>query len=424
MKKMITSVVCSILLMGGCLSTAFAGGKKEAGDKPVEVTFWSLFTGGDGEFFNAMVDEFNRTHTDIVLKADPAKYTDYYTKLTTALASKNAPDVVVIHRDSMLTYVNSGALYPLDELLAGNQDEVKDFVPAAIDPCRFNGKLYSLPLDVHPLIMYYNKDLLAKAGITKIPASYAELMAAAQSVQEKTGAVGLDMDNTTATYKAYTLTRSFISGMGQLGGNLLTADNKKAAFNNEKGLKVVQDLIDSVNKYKVTPKGYDYDTAMADFRLGKAAFYFNGVWTTGTMEGQSDLNFGATPFPALWGKPGAWADSHTLAIPVQKKMDPVKLEAAKTFILWMTAHADMWAKAGHIPTRLSVRTKDSFKALAYRADYVTAVDSVIAAPKTPAWPQIYDNLSDLLEAAVANNQSAQQALDAMEQKVNEILAQY
>jgi multiple sugar transport system substrate-binding protein len=418
MKKLI-STVCAAFLLACSIPAVYAESKG-----PVVVTFWSLFTGGDGDFFNAMIDEFNKTHSDIQLKNDPAKYTDYYTKLTTALASRNAPDVVVVHRDSMLPYVKSGALYPLDDVLKKINAPLNDFVPAPLEACRFNGKLYSLPLDVHPLIMYYNKDLLAKAGITKIPQSFDELMAAAKTVRDKTGAIGLGIDNTTATYKAYTLARSFISGMGQLGGSVLTADCKKAAFNNSNGKKVIQGLVDIVNKYGVTPKGYDYDSAMTDFRLGKTAFYFNGVWATGTFEQQKGLNFDAVPFPALWGKPGAWAGSHTFAIPVQKKMDQEKVEAAVKFILWMTEHGDMWAKAGHIPTRLSVRNKASFKTLPYRADYVTAAESVIPAPNTPAWQEIYDNLSDLLEAAVAKNQNADQAAADMEKKVNEILAGY
>ncbi|MBQ9494101.1 MAG: ABC transporter substrate-binding protein [Treponema sp.] len=416
--KRFVSVFCIATLLACSIPSAYAK------PKTVKLTFWSLFTGGDGEFFNAMIDEFNRTHADIQLKSDPAKYTDYYTKLTTSLASKNAPDIVVVHRDNMLPYVKSGLLHPLDDVLKTIQAPLGDYVAAPLNACRFDGKLYSLPLDVHPIIMYYNKDVLAKAGIAKIPQTFDELIAAAKTVQEKTGAIGLGIDNTTATYKAYTLTRAFISGMGQRGGSVLTADCKKAAFNNSNGIAVIQSLIDAANKHGVTPKGYDYDSAMTDFRLGKTAFYFNGVWATGVFEGQKGLNFAAVPFPPLWGKAGAWAGSHTLAIPVQKKMSQEKIEAAAQFIVWMTQHGEMWAKAGHIPTMVSVRSKSSFTSLPYRADYATAAESVIAAPNTPAWQEIYDNLSDLLEAAVAQNQTGVQAAAAMEKKVNEILAGY
>lgn len=422
-EKLKQSIIVLLLIFSTFM--VFAGGKTESmskSEKPIELTFWSLFTGGDGEFFDAMIKEFNKTHPDIILKSDTTKFTDYYTKLTTALSAKNAPDIVVLHRDNMLPYVQGRVLYPLDEVLQNIDAPMQDFVPSALNACKFDGKLYLIPLDVHPLIMYYNKDLLKKAGISTLPQTYSEFIKAAQIVQEKTNAVGIAMDNTTAVYKAYTLTRFFISGMGQMGGSILDANAKNPAFYNEKGKEVVQALVDMANKYRVMPQGYDYDSSVTDFKLGKAAFHFNGVWATGAFEQEKNLNFGAVPFPPLWGKAASWGASHTLAIPVQKKMNSQKIEAAVTFMLWMTEHGDMWAKAGHIPTRFSVREKDSFKSMLYRPDYVNAAETVIMAPNTLAWDEIYSSLSDMLEYAVANNQSSDITLKNMNEKVQEILS--
>jgi multiple sugar transport system substrate-binding protein len=421
----VARTISAILLSGFCLSAAFAGGKKDAAaGGPVEVTFWSLFTGGDGEFFDAMVAEFNRTHTGIVAKTDTVKFDNYYTKLTTALSAKNAPDVVVVHQSNLLRYVPKGVLYPLDDLLAGMKAPLGDFVEAPLEACRFDGKLYSLPLDVHAIIMYYNNDLFAKAGVTKVPQTAAEVVAAAQAVQKATGAMGLAVDNTTAKYKAYTFTRLFMSMLEQQGVSILSPDAKKANFNNAAGEQALRALIDSVNVYKITPSGLDYDGAMNAFKLGKAGMHFNGVWATGAFEQQSGLNFTAVPLPPMYGKSAAWAGSHTLAIPVQKKMDQKKLEAAMTFILWMTEHGEMWAKAGHIPTRKSVTAKSEFTSLPHRKDYAPAAAAAVAPPRTAAWDEIYTNMSDMLEAAVAKKKDVKSALAEMEAAVNKIIATY
>lgn len=407
----------------------FAGGGQEASSGteksgPVEISFWSLFTGGDGEFFDAMVKEFNRTHDSIIMTTDTVKFTDYYTKLTTALTSKNAPDVVVIHRDHLLNYVPKGVLMPLGDKLKAMNAPLNDFIPAALKGCQFDGETYALPLDVHPLIMYYNKDLYAKAGIENIPQRYAEVIKAAEMIQEKTGAIGITVDNTTATYKAYTLTRLFMSFLRQQGGSILTDDVKKANFNNEKGEKALKGLIDMVNLYGVTPKGLDYDSSVSDFKLGKAGMHINGVWAVGGFEKQQGLNFSAVPLPPMFGKPAAWSGSHTLAIPVQSNVDDRKLNAALTFMLWMTEHGEMWAKAGHIPIRLSVVEKPEFKSLSHRAEYADAAKYSFPAPRTPAWGEIYANVSDALELAVATNADVKTTLSSMEEKVNNILASY
>ena len=111
-------------------------------------------------------------------------------------------------------------------------------------------------------------------------------------------------------------------------------------------------------------------------------------------------------------------------MPVQKTVDENKVKAAVKFIEWMTAHGEMWAKAGHIPPRNSVHEKAEFKALPYRADYAGAAGYVKACPTIPAWEEIYGTCSDLLEAAVTKNQDTKTALDNMAKTVDDILAKY
>jgi ABC-type sugar transport system, periplasmic component len=421
MKKVLVSLLVLLL----ATSFVFAQGPKEvasAKEGPIELKFWSLFTGGDGEFFDAMIKAFNESQNEIVMVNDMVKFDNYYTKLTTALSAGNAPDVVVCHQGNLLNYVPNGAFLALDEYVSSSM--LEDFQSAPLSACRFDGKLYSIPFDVHPIVMYYNKDILAAAGIDKIPTTAEEFTAASQKVVEKTGKWGMAIDNTTGTYKAYTLTRLFMSMMAQQGGSLLTADNKAANFNNEYGVKALTWLTDLVNKDKVNPNELDYDAAMNMFKLGDAAFYFNGVWATGTLENVEGLNFGAAPLPAFMGQPACWSGSHTLAVPVQKNQDPKKIEAAIKFIDWMTAHGEMWAKAGHIPTRKSVADKPEMKALPYRADYAAAAAFALETPRTPAWEEIYGTMSDMLEKAVTSNADPATSLAEMETTVNNIIKTY
>lgn len=390
--------------------------------KPREVKFWTLFTGGDGAFFDAMIDAYNASQSEVVLKNDTVKYTDYYTKLTTALAAKTAPDVVICHASQLVNYVPNNVFVPLDSYIKKAGVNLSDFEGAPLAGCTFNGKIYALPLDVHPLIMYYNKTLLKQAGIDKVPTTYAEVLAAAKIVQQKAGVIGIACDDTTATYKAYTFTRIYMSYLKQQGVTILNAANTKANFNNEAGAKAYQLLCDMVNKDGVTPRGLDYDSSVANFKLGKAAFHFNGVWATGSFEEQPGLEFGAAQFPAAFGANASWTDSHTFAVPVQRKLNQQKVVDVVKFVDWMTAHGEMWAKAGHIPTRKSVVAKSEFQSLAHRKDYAAAVKYVFTPPATPRWGELYDLISDSLEAAVAKNADAASALADMEKKVNAVLS--
>lgn len=414
-----------LLLLIASTGLIFAQGAAETTTQkgPTVVTFWSLFTGGDGEFFDAMIDEFNATHTDIQMKTDTVKFDSYYTKLTAALAAGTAPDLVVVHEANIRNYVPD-QLLALDPYLEENNFPVDDFVSAPLEACKFDGQYYAIPLDVHPIIMYANTALLKQAGINDLPTNYEELIADAKAVQDKTGAMGIACDNTTAVYKAYTLTRLFFSMMYEQDGQMLSDDNMSAAFNNEYGVKALVALQDMVNKYEVTPQGLDYDSSVNAFKLGQAAFHFNGVWATGTFEKADNLDFVAVALPGLIGKPAAWGGSHTLAIPATEAKDPDHVKDILTCIDWITAHGEMWSLAGHIPTRTSVQESDAFKALPYRAGYASAAASTVAPPATDAWSEIYTTLSDKLEYAVAHNSNPQIALDDMEKTVNKIIMTY
>lgn len=414
-----------LLLLIASTGLIFAQGAAETTTQkdPTVVTFWSLFTGGDGEFFDAMIDEFNATHTDIQMKTDTVKFDSYYTKLTAALAAGTAPDLVVVHEANIRNYVPD-QLLALDPYLEENNFPVDDFVTAPLEACKFDGQYYAIPLDVHPIIMYANTALLKQAGINDLPTNYEELIADAKAVQDKTGAMGIACDNTTAVYKAYTLTRLFFSMMYEQDGQMLSDDNMSAAFNNEYGVKALVALQDMVNKYEVTPQGLDYDSSVNAFKLGQAAFHFNGVWATGTFEKADNLDFVAVALPGLIGKPAAWGGSHTLAIPATEAKDPDHVKDILTCIDWITAHGEMWSLAGHIPTRTSVQESDAFKALPYRAGYASAAASTVAPPATDAWSEIYTTLSDKLEYAVAHNSNPQMALDDMEKTVNKIIMTY
>lgn len=419
-KRLITTIAliitCTMLFAGAATEKS----TPESG--PIELKFWSLFTGGDGEFFNAMIDEFNASQDEIHMTNDMVRFDDYYTRLTTALAAGTAPDVIVLHQARLINYVPSGALLPLDDYVS--EEMLADFQTAPLEACMMDGQLYAIPFDVHPIVMYSNKALLDAAGITEIPQTAEEFIAAAEAVQKATGQWGSLIDNTTGTYKAYTLTRLFVSLVNQQGGSMLNEDMSAAAFNNEYGYNALVWLQYLVNEDKVNPNELDYDAAMNMFKLGEGAFYFNGVWATGTLEQTEGLEFIASPLPPFMGKSAAWTDSHTFAIPVQENQDPVKVEAAIKFIDWMTSNAQLWAKAGNIPTRNSVLDGEAFNALPYRADYAAAVSSVVANPPTAAWGEIYETLSDLLESAVTKNEDPQTALDKMESTVNEIISHY
>ena len=91
----------------------------------------------------------------------------FYTKVQTAAATGQGPDVMTYHESRMPLGVSTGVLSELKpEELAAAGIKASDFSPANWKAAQGpDGKQYAVPLDIHSIILYYNKDMLKKAGL-------------------------------------------------------------------------------------------------------------------------------------------------------------------------------------------------------------------------------------------------------------------
>ena len=80
-----------------------------------KLVFWSLFSGGDGEFMDKMISEYNESSPTKQVQSIMLVWADYYTKLQTAVAAGKGPDIGVSHASSLPELVEQGVVEPLDD---------------------------------------------------------------------------------------------------------------------------------------------------------------------------------------------------------------------------------------------------------------------------------------------------------------------
>src|SRR6056297_1309085 len=131
----------------------------------VTVEYWNLFGGGDAEFMDKIVKEFNATHDNIEVDSTRLEWAEYYTKLKTATASGNGPDVAICHVTRLPEMINEGLAVPVDSAAEKVGISWNEFNQNILQGTEKNGKHYAVPLDTHPLVLYYNKDMLSEAGL-------------------------------------------------------------------------------------------------------------------------------------------------------------------------------------------------------------------------------------------------------------------
>jgi multiple sugar transport system substrate-binding protein len=281
--------------------------------------------------FKQFNKDFMKRHPKIkvTLQAVPS-YGDYHSKLLTQLSSNTAPDVFYVGDDNIGKFVGARRLAPLNSRMdaAGSKAKSADFFPGLYGGAKQNDKVYGIPNDSNPEVLWYGKKALKAAGITEDPASLNEqgkwtmdAFLAMNDKLKKSGRAG------SIFYNWYGSTYSMINGFGGKtydGGKFTAATDPKA----REALKTLAEgyrdktflVADNL------PEGNGGDV---QFIKNKAGFFAGGRWMIDTVKkGQRD-NYDVVPFPSPDGKPmpGAVAASY-LALNKQSK----HAEAAWTFL--------------------------------------------------------------------------------------------
>ena len=344
-------------------------------DGKVEIEFWNLFGGGDAEFMDDMIEEFNESQDDIEVKQSRLDFNEYYTGLNTAIASGHGPDIAITHVSRLEEMVKDGLVIELDDLAENIDLDWSEFNANILEGTTINESNYGVPLDTHPQVLYYNKDLLDEAElldddgmpiIEEDPEGFMGFMSAIQS--ESSAEYPLSYWTNYTEDGHYRLWWGLYS---QLKGDPIASDGE-LTIDKDKAIKAAE-YMKTIYDEEFTPLNSEYDESVNLFRNQETALLLTGVWITGTLEAEEELDFGVMPMPKVFDQQSVWADSHSLVLP-HNDGDTVKEEAALTFAEWLTDNGEMWAKAGHIPSKDSIVENESFQNMPYRMDYVNAAD--------------------------------------------------
>lgn len=299
---------------GEAVKASDAPAKTEsAGGSPVEISFWNMFGGGEGEFVDQIIKDFNDSQKEVTVKQLRLESNEYYAKLSTALSSSKGPDIAIAHVDRISPFVKAQQIVPVDELASKAGFDLKEISDSNMQSVSYEGKPYAVPLDTHFHMFYYNKDILQKAGLLNedgtpklgdlTPAGFEQTLA---DIQAKVPDVQAMAVNTPYFQEP------FLNLYYEAGGDILNSDMTKASINNPQALDVLKFYLDVFNnKYADLNDKTPWDT----FHNGKAAFWFGGVWEAGLLLGDESLHIGAMPLPPIFGSQTHWASSHTLVIP-------------------------------------------------------------------------------------------------------------
>jgi multiple sugar transport system substrate-binding protein len=354
----------------------------------VEVRMWTLLSGGDGARMRALVDDFNASQRDVRVVSTTLKWGEpFYTKLITASVVGAGPDLATVHLSRLVNLAGGGVLRPITEAeLAHAGLKGEDYLPRQWTKSRYQGVNYAVPLDMHPLVLYYNKTLLARTGLLdadgklKPIEGVAALGEAFRIATERTGQHGLTMESSQSSYAIWRLWLAMLAQQ-----NLTIIKNGQFTYG-PAGVATLERIGEWFRR-GYAQVGLDYPASTSQFMGGNAAFMLNGVWEVpelvrASKAGTLGFEYGIVPLPQLYLNASTWADSHAFAIPANTEhpMPPEKVKAILRFVAYVSRHSLIWAEGGHIPAYRPVAESPQFLALQPNAQYAAAAQNVVYDP--------------------------------------------
>ena len=379
-----------------------------------------------------VLTKFKANHPAIDLKIEAILNDDIRTKLLSAAAAGNLPDVAYLDGQWLYEFVQNGLVIPLDSYVK-KWGQKSDYPESVWKSVEFAGKVYGIPGDGDVRTLLYRTDLLKKAGIKNPPKTWNELLEDAKLLTKDTnndGKIdqwGFAMNGGNSEH---TSMRS-LPWIWDLGGDFVDR-NGNPALDSPAIVKTLTYLNSLVNVYKVSPPDSYMNTKKEVANLiksGQAAMAIVGSW-----EWNGDASFLKTdsikdkiatapiPLPdrAIVKHPYTAAGYGVWVIFNQPKTNPVK-NAGWDWINDCTTTQHMIDIFQYGTGNLSLR-KSTFKNQVFQANpvfktFIEVMPYARPRPTTPYYELLSSKYRTAVQAVLSKTKTPEQALKQVQQEV-------
>jgi ABC-type glycerol-3-phosphate transport system substrate-binding protein len=422
-------IILLIIILVFSLFLTSCGKKKSATEGKTQIIFWHALGGPLGDALTTMVADFNKTHPDIEVKLiSNGNYQALNQKLMASIQANQQPDISQAFETWTASLIKGKVIIPMSEFIQ-NDPEFKDktladFYPVFIKSNTFGDTLWSFPFNKSVRVMFYNKDMFVQNGLdpTHAPKDWNEFRTDCKKLTKtvKIGGKNVLVHGSNFNISAW----QFENLLLQAGGEMVTPDGKKAAFNSKYGLEALQFISDLLNKDKSVYLSSGFD-GQNDFTASKVGMYEGSSVSLAHMKGTKiNFNMGFGPIPVNRTSRSVISGTNVV---IFKKDDKKREQAAWEFVKWFTdtEQTAKWsALTNYMPLRKSAMQTTTMKdLLASNPQYVgvyAQLDNALSEPQSAAW---FDTRKDLeenvLEKVIRQTTSPKKALDAAALKFDE-----
>lgn len=324
-----------IILVSSCLLVFGFGCKglsatQQAAIRPITLNYWTVFDNVSA--LNKVVSEYKAERPYVTINIRQVRYDEFDKLFVNALADDVAPDITSMHVRWLHKYQNRlspmpastkmGSLQVTNSITKDTQvvfdtfplptlDSIKrDYLGTVADDAIINKQVFGLPLTVDSLAIYYNKDLLDKAGFPEPPKDWTEFVEAVKRITkiDKDGTI-IQSGTSLGTGKNIENSFDIVSALMLQNGVTMSGSSGGVSFSG--GLdknSPTHPALQALNFYtdfaRPTKEVYSWNDSQSSafdaFVRGKTAFYFGFAYDYDRIKSRApDLNIEIMPLPQL-----------------------------------------------------------------------------------------------------------------------------
>lgn len=405
-----TALLMTASLLAGCGGKEKENASKSKNGK-TELVMWTFMTRENsyGAAFYDAVDAFSESSDKYTVKIEQIPFAQLVSKITVAAQSNSLPDIIQVDGCDHASFSAMGIFADLTDKVKEEMGDL-EFYKGPLESCKYEDKLYGLPLNANNLALVYNEDMLKEAGYTEPPATWEELREYAKTLttEDRYGFAINAIDDEGSTY-------SFMPFLWETGADWNTLD--KGA---EKALELYQNLMNDGSMSKEA-FGWGQNDAYGQFVAKSAAMYIDGNWRLPELEKDADFTYKFAPIPSYNGTSATVIGGENLAI-VNNDNTEGAWECVKS-IFNQDMMNDYCKKSGMIPTVKTFAMADKY----FTEDpvmkvFVENMDVAKTRGPSPIWPQISQVLRDMLQevgTGVDAKKAAENGVNAMKEYVDQ-----
>lgn len=392
----------------------------------VEVRLSTVITGEDRAVFADIIAQFNAAYRGqiSIVPTYISQASFESTVMSQVSNNSNAPDVIMSHQKAHKMFADNRIIQPLDEAIerSGISIDMSDYADGLAQYSSLGSAdyLFSVPVDMQTMGIYYNKALLEQYG-EKFPETLDDLIEICTNAKED----GIDYPIAFATAQSFFTDYVFPTSILQNGGELYDSSDYRAKWDEGDNLTAFEDAIsvlwELIYEKQFAQYGRSGSEALNLFLGNQAIFYFALPWDLrsilnayavqnsipeeeiGDYVGTASMS-GLFSMEETQAAQYVYGDSHFFAMS-STVADITKKAAICEFIQWFTQTPEIgtqWAEAGHLSASKIVNSSEEYIQSAFISEYVSKFCSDINNFRCMGVTPYYSDLSAQLSGLFVN----------------------